>query len=343
MAVDLPGTLALEKLLDLRFPSAGAATLARATQVSLERSLLDPLKNFLGRSSKRLRAQLVELGAEMVGDTSRAPVGLEKRLAFAEQALEAVHAGSMVIDDIEDESVLRRGEPTLHRAYGLAPALNAGNWLYFYPLHSVRDWQLSPAQEVQVYRLFHTALLRAHFGQALDVGTPVDQLDVSEVEPLCLASIELKSGALTELAVAVGAAVASKDGVVPEWASRFGRGFGTALQMFDDVGNLQPVKGMEIKRFEDLALRRPSWVWAQAAIHFTSAEYGAFVRAVQEIPNVASLENCLQEMRLAERAKAAAVEFLNHQVLLLENALPENSGAWPRVRELQSMLVKAYG
>jgi hypothetical protein len=47
--------------------------------------------------------------------------------------VESLHAGSLIVDDIEDDSDLRRDAATLHRIYGVPVALNAGNWLYFWP------------------------------------------------------------------------------------------------------------------------------------------------------------------------------------------------------------------
>lgn len=345
MSVELPKEERLHSLLDLVYPESFPSELGQlshdAIRQSLDRALFSPLQDFLSRSGKRLRAQLVELGAAA---NSRSSAGVSSHLLEqAEQALEAIHAGSMVVDDIEDESALRRGMPTLHRRFGLARALNSGNWLYFFPLEQIRRWGLSPTKENTVYRLFHSALLRAHFGQALDVGVPIDEIAQKEVAGLCLASLELKSGALTELAVSVGAALASDKGEVPEWASQFGRAFGTSLQMFDDIGNLAPISGMESKRYEDFRLRRPSWIWAEAARVFSATQYSEFIRATKQLPNAEGLERVLLETGLAETARESALKVLSTAVenLLGETSLPLTARV--RARELENTLVKAYG
>jgi geranylgeranyl pyrophosphate synthase len=46
---------------------------------------------------------------------------------------ELIHTGSLIIDDIQDQSELRRGRPSLYRTYGIDVAINAGNTLYFLP------------------------------------------------------------------------------------------------------------------------------------------------------------------------------------------------------------------
>lgn len=43
---------------------------------------------------------------------------------------ELIHNGTLVVDDIEDNSELRRGQPCLHKKYGIDVAINAGNGLF---------------------------------------------------------------------------------------------------------------------------------------------------------------------------------------------------------------------
>src|SRR6185295_5940236 len=91
-------------------------------------SLLAPVASFLARPGKRFRARLVEIGFDLAGDRRTQP---SRKLELASQIIEAIHAGALIVDDIQDESRVRRNAPTLHVQYGLPRALNAGNWLYF--------------------------------------------------------------------------------------------------------------------------------------------------------------------------------------------------------------------
>jgi hypothetical protein len=52
--------------------------------------------------------------------------------------VEFIHAGSLVVEDIEDGSRIRRGRVALHVRYGMPVALNAGNWLYFWPFELLK-------------------------------------------------------------------------------------------------------------------------------------------------------------------------------------------------------------
>ena len=75
------------------------------------------VQEFIKRGGKRLRPVICLLTCEAFnGDINKAlPTAC---------ALEFLHSGSLVIDDIQDKSLMRRGEKTLHTKYGLASALN---------------------------------------------------------------------------------------------------------------------------------------------------------------------------------------------------------------------------
>jgi len=68
------------------------------------------------------------------------------------------------IDDIEDNSILRRGIPVAHSIYGVASAINAGNYVYFLGLEKVLG--LNHPQATQV---FCEQLLELHRGQGMEI------------------------------------------------------------------------------------------------------------------------------------------------------------------------------
>jgi geranylgeranyl pyrophosphate synthase len=314
----------------------------------LATSLLDPLREFLSRPSKRFRSRLVELGYRLAGEMDSVPSAGEPAhwCAEASLVLEALHAGSLVVDDIEDSSQERRGAPALHLRHGLALALNAGNWLYFWPFEKIRKMGLPAETEVRLHRVCHEALLRAHFGQALDVGVFVDELPQQRIPSVCLASLELKTGALTSLAARLGAVLGGADDARLALLDDFGRGFGMALQMFDDIGNLRAKAApRDFKQYEDLKLRRPSFLWAVAAESYSAENFAGFAKAVAELPNAAPLEKWMQVNSLLTRAKTKATEFLAQTQTTLRAVLG-NEKTFERVfveiAQLSDTLRQAY-
>ena len=86
--------------------------------------------------------------------------------------VEIVHAGSLIVDDIEDDSLERRGAPSLHRLHGLPLALNAGNWMYFWALDLLDQAAADDGGGRPHPRVFGDALYHCHLGQALDLSEP---------------------------------------------------------------------------------------------------------------------------------------------------------------------------
>lgn len=308
-----------------------------ALDALLDSHLLAPIGRFLSRPGKRFRTQLLEFAFRAVNPDCDEQVVRQccERGAFI---VESIHCASMVIDDIEDGSTERRGKPALHQEVGMPVALNAGNWLYFYPLSVLSQWKLPAETEVQLYRLCVDAVMNAHCGQAIDVGVCIDKVEQSAVEATCIASMQLKTGALTGLATALGAVLGGGSPFAVESLKQYGISFGTGLQMFDDIGNLSAER-MGPKQFEDLFLRRPTWVWACAA-KGAPDQYRRFLEAVESLPSKEPLDRWLKETQLVSAATRGAVEHLEKALHTVQAWLPKKSWDW--VCNASERLKEAY-
>lgn len=220
-------------------------------------ALVTPLTDFLSRPSKEFRARLVQLGWQLAGRNTPIPSGLPL-------IIEALHSGSLIVDDIEDGSTQRRGGPALHARYGLPRALNAGNFLYFWALELLSRLGLPPITELALHRAFSRTLLACHQGQALDLSVCIPRLEQHEVLGTVAAVTRLKTGKLCELAAQLGAIAAGASQVKAQAIGRFGHELGVALQMFDDLGGIVSDRRAH-KGHEDLRHGRPTWPWAWAA------------------------------------------------------------------------------
>ncbi len=304
----------------------------------LPAALLTPAADMLDRPSKKIRAELVEIGCGFGTNLNPSSELIET----CRLLLESLHAGSLAIDDIEDDSQLRRGEPTLHRRYGMPIALNVGSWLYFYPLEQVRALEMKPERELLIYQHYHLALLRAHYGQALDLGIRVDKLDQKQVKGVCLASMELKTGALTELALSLGAILAEADQKDREAVSWIGRGLGVALQMFDDLGNALGTKD-PTKKWEDFRLLRPSWFWATVADEADTYIYRNFCDAVAHLPETKPLSLWFETYpHLIEGCRQKSEAFLSALFTRARHEVDGRTKQLDRLEELGNQIKKAY-
>lgn len=248
----------------------------------LANSLLDPLSEFLTRPAKNLRSELVELGyrLSMAKDPVRISDKVKNDLMKACRIVELIHNGSLIVDDIQDSSTIRRQRPALHIVHGIPLALNAGNWLYFWALSQLRDLNLPGDIQQEVTDDILSMMMKAHAGQALDVGTRIDLLPRKKVRQTCLASMELKTGTLMSLALRLGAGVAGVSWKRHE-LFHLGTSLGVLLQMNDDIGNFLADSQ---KKYEDLQLKRPGWIWAVAS-QYEDKHYEAFIESIDLLPD----------------------------------------------------------
>jgi geranylgeranyl pyrophosphate synthase len=308
----IPSIAILDQILDLRFGSH--------VDGWLRDTLLTPVADMLERPSKRFRSELVRLGCLLTSEHQDLTASeCELCLRFGD-LIELLHAGSLVVDDIEDQSQMRRGQPTLHLKYGVPLALNAGNWLYFWSLALIDTARLPPMKELWVQRRCHRVIVKLHCGQALDNGVVIDTLPQRLIPGLCVSSMELKTGSLLALALSLGS-VAAQSPIDPLPAlDEFGYGAGIALQMFDDLGNLQGETAPE-KKYEDLINRRPCWVWAFTAQRYSEEIYQAFTEAVRRLPDDEQLKRWLIEQDFLSQARLEALAHLERVYQRLEDSL----------------------
>ncbi|KAG9640487.1 geranylgeranyl diphosphate synthase 1, partial [Aureobasidium melanogenum] len=75
-----------------------------------------------------------------------------------------LHTASLLIDDVEDSSVLRRGVPVAHNIFGTAQTINSANYVYFCALRELM--KLNNPQAIEIY---NEELLNLHRGQGMDL------------------------------------------------------------------------------------------------------------------------------------------------------------------------------
>jgi farnesyl diphosphate synthase len=179
---------------------------------------------------KRLRPLLVLAAGEAVqGDPAAA--------MRAACAVELIHAYSLVHDDMPcmDNDILRRGKPTVHVQFGEAQALLAGDALQAlaFELLVPGDGSIPPALSAQLCRQLALAAGASGMagGQAVDLASVGLALD----RPALEAMHRLKTGALLQASVMMGASTAHAEAAVRENLSVYGACLGLAFQVVDDI------------------------------------------------------------------------------------------------------------
>ncbi|KAK0745354.1 isoprenoid synthase domain-containing protein [Apiosordaria backusii] len=75
-----------------------------------------------------------------------------------------LHTASLLVDDVEDNSLLRRGLPVAHTIYGIPQTINSSNYIYFVALQ-----ELQKLKNPKVVNIFAEELLNLHRGQGMDL------------------------------------------------------------------------------------------------------------------------------------------------------------------------------
>ncbi|XP_078129612.1 geranylgeranyl pyrophosphate synthase-like isoform X1 [Sander vitreus] len=122
-----------------------------------ERILLEPYKYLLQLPGKQVRTKL----SQAFNHWLNVP---EDKLQVIIQVTEMLHNASLLIDDIEDSSKLRRGFPVAHSIYGIPSVINSANYVYFLGLEKVLT-----LEHPEAVRVFTRQLLELHRGQGLDI------------------------------------------------------------------------------------------------------------------------------------------------------------------------------
>jgi len=177
---------------------------------------------------KRIRPLLV-YAAGSLGDAKA------QALDAAAVAVECIHAYSLVHDDLPcmDDDDLRRGRPTVHKAFDEATALLVGDALQARAFEILANAQC----EVDVRLRMITALAAASGsrgmagGQAIDLESVGKKLDLAGLKQMHA----MKTGALLSCAVELGGIAAHLNSAQMAQLQKYSTALGLAFQIVDDV------------------------------------------------------------------------------------------------------------
>jgi geranylgeranyl diphosphate synthase type I len=178
-------------------------------------------------TGKRIRPVIVLLTAQAAG-------GLWEDALPAAAAVELIHNFSLLHDDIEDNSPLRRGRPTVWTKWGIPQAINAGDAMFTLAHLALIRLQetVSPAIAFKANQVLQQTCLHLTQGQYLDISYEKRKiLSLQDYWPMVTGKTAALIAACTEL----GALIADTDEDTRTHYRRFGLNLGLAFQVLDDV------------------------------------------------------------------------------------------------------------
>lgn len=198
------------------------------------RHLYNMVADYPRRGGRMLRPSLLIATARAFG------ASLEDAIGSA-TALELLHNGFLVHDDVEDESDSRRGRPTLHALHGVPVAVNVGDALTVVGLRALIDnhQRLGASLALQILAEAERMARDCVEGQAIELGWRRDNiLELSDADYLEMV-LKKTCSYTTIFPLRVGALIGSRGAANLDHFLRFGFFLGAAFQIQDDILNLE--------------------------------------------------------------------------------------------------------
>lgn len=212
----------------------------------------------------------------------------EASLVSITKVVGMLHTSSLLIDDVEDNSLLRRGTPVAHSIFGTAQTINSANYVYFLALqelHKLSNWK-------EAVEIFTAELLNLHRGQGMDLYWR-DTL-TCPTEDDYLEMVQNKTGGLFRLAVKLMQAEAIERGrrdCVP-----LVNLLGLIFQICDDYLNLSSTAYTKNKGLcEDLTEGKFSF---------------PVIHSIRSDPSNLQLLNILKQKTTEEEVKRYALKYM---------------------------------
>jgi len=181
-----------------------------------------PYPSFLF-SGKRLRPACVFFAAKAFREVSEPAM-------LAALAVELLHAGTLVHDDIVDGSAERRGDEALHRRYGIVEAVLAGDNLFVKSLQ-----QVNAIGRPELMEEFLVSCEKALEGEQMEERLSADE---SLMRENYISVISMKTAELFALSSSLGARITGYSQEHVLTLRRAGQSFGMAYQIIDDCEDM---------------------------------------------------------------------------------------------------------
>ncbi|KAF2027439.1 terpenoid synthase [Setomelanomma holmii] len=244
-----------------------------------ERILLGPYDYLYGHPGKDIRSQCIAAFNLWL----KVP---PERLEVITRVVGMLHTASLLVDDVEDSSLLRRGIPVAHSIFGTPQTINSANYVYFKALQDLLLMNNSKLVEI-----FTEELLNLHRGQGMDLYWRDSLTCPSEADYLEM--VGNKTGGLFRLAIKL---MQAESAVQVDCAPLVST-IGLLFQILDDHLNLSPTSGYSSLKglAEDLTEGKFSF---------------PVIHAIRADPSNQILINILKQKTTDEEVKRYALRYM---------------------------------
>lgn len=230
-------------------------------------SLHVPIWDLLDRGGKRFRPLLSHLCCKIVnGDT--------KMITPLAAAVELLHNMTLIHDDIEDNSDIRRGKPCLHITYGIPVAINTADAMAVKVFEMILSYNINPEIKLMIMQRIVQRISQMLTGQAVEIENR--QTSIYD-ESIVLDIMKNKTAALVILASEIGMILGKSTDVQLRLIERYAGYVGIAFQIIDDVLNLIAGKKYGKEIAGDLREGKRTVIISHFMSHTSPVEKTAFI------------------------------------------------------------------
>lgn len=255
-----------EKELNALITKSGSNRFSRGVNASVySKSVIEPIRSIIDRGGKSWRSYAALACCDVVG-------GNAQKARHWLSLPELMHVGSLIVDDVQDKSAVRRGGPTCHEVYGTPLAINAGSACYFISQICVySDNNIDDSDKLKIYEYYFEAVRAGHSGQALDIyGLDYLMDDVIEdnsskiLEESVLAIHKLKCAAPSYYLARIGSVIGGGSDAQSDALATFYEALGIAFQIIDDTLNIAGFQDNLKTKAEDISAGKITYPVAKA-------------------------------------------------------------------------------
>jgi len=307
-----------------------------------KKTIVQPLREIIDRGGKSWRSFAFLLCIDCVGGNS---IKYKHWLAMPEM----MHVGSLIVDDIQDKSEIRRGGPSCHVVHGDAIAINAGTAAYFLSIHILQS--LTPDLDVRtrnrLYEIYFLTLRAGHCGQAFDIygldylmDEAVRTGDSVRLEKSVACTHRLKSAVPAGCLARMGALVGGGSQEQIDKVGMYMESIGLAFQIIDDVLNLKGFEGNVKDRGEDIKAGKVTFPVAKAMSkdRLDAAQRSKLWTTIKSKPqDYETVKACIDTMDKCGAIQASidhANDLVRHAWMEVDACIPDS---------FFKMLLRAFG
>jgi len=224
--------------------------------------IIDAARYGVANGGKRIRPVLVYSAAQTIAAERNSALLDQMALGYPACAIELIHTYSLIHDDLPamDDDDLRRGRPSLHKAYDEATAILVGDGLQAMAFELlVGAPGLSAEQRVAMVRVLSGAAGPRGMvgGQFIDIQATDSDMMLEELQTMH----SLKTGALIRASLALGGIAAGASEQQLTALDTFGTHIGLAFQVVDDILDVEGTEETLGKtRGKDHEANKPTYV-----------------------------------------------------------------------------------